>query len=132
MESMMHKAAPYLTLCLLALAPQGTAQTTCNTDRNGGTLCSTPEGVVRGYTSTLGDSVFRDEEGNRLEYEADQFGNSSVELPSGETINWSQTQNTLRDKLMRDIEVPDPRSNPPIDVRGVNPGPVPLGLGSGR
>ena len=79
-----------VALLVLALTPPGLAQTSCFTDAQGTTLCSGPEGVVRGNTNSTGSSVYRDDRGNRLDYEVDQFGKASIQLPSGKSIDWSQ------------------------------------------
>lgn len=76
---------PALLLPLLCLA-----QSTCFTDPHGTTLCSSPGTVVRGNTDSTGHSVYRDDRGNRLDFETDRSGKAAVELPSGESINWSQ------------------------------------------
>ena len=75
------------------------SQTTCFTDPQGVTLCSGPEGVVRGTTNSSGYSVYRDDRGNRLDYEVDSLGRASIQLPSGESINWSQTVPSSREAL---------------------------------
>ncbi|MEM6582372.1 MAG: hypothetical protein AAF699_13925 [Pseudomonadota bacterium] len=78
-----------LTITVLLALPCH-AQTTCFTNRQGTTLCSTPSGVVNGSTNRLGDSTFRDSSGNRLNHELDPIGNNSLELSDGETVQWSQ------------------------------------------
>lgn len=75
---------------VLGWAAQVSAQNTCYTDPQGTTLCSTPEAVVRGSTDSTGNSVYRDDRGNLLDFQTDQTGKASVELPSGKSINWSQ------------------------------------------
>ena len=74
----------------LLLAPSALAQTTCFTDHLGTTICSSPDTVIHGNTSSIGTNVYRDDSGNRLEYDSDPTGKSSLQLPSGEAINWSQ------------------------------------------
>ena len=66
------------------------AQSTCFTDPHGTTLCSSPGTVARGNTDSIGHSVYRDDRGNRLDFETDRSGKAAVKLPSGESINWSQ------------------------------------------
>ena len=66
------------------------AQSTCFTDPYGTTLCSSPGAVVRGNTDSTGHSIYRDDRGNRLDFETDRSGKGAVKLPSGESINWSQ------------------------------------------
>lgn len=66
------------------------AQSTCFTDPHGTTLCSSPGTVVRGNTNGTGHSIYRDDRGNRLDFETDRSGKAAVKLPSGESINWSQ------------------------------------------
>ena len=85
------------------------AQTTCFTDPHGTTLCSTPNGVIHGDTSSIGHSIYRDDRGNQLDYEVDQFGNASVQRPAGEIIDWSQSAPVSRDKLLRNGSSPVPR-----------------------
>lgn len=98
-----------LGLLMLLLAAPSPAQTTCFTDPHGTTLCSSPEGVIHGSTSSIGTSVYRDDSGNRLEYDSDATGKSSLQLPSGESIEWSHP-------------VPETLNTPPvIDSRGLPP-----------
>lgn len=78
-----------LLLSLLPAAPSP-AQTTCFTDPHGTTLCSSPDGIIQGSTSSIGTSIYRDDRGNRLEFHSDPTGKASVQLPDGESINWSQ------------------------------------------
>jgi len=66
------------------------AQSTCFTDPHGTTICSSPGTVVHGNTDSTGHSLYRDDRGNRLDFETDRSGKAAVELPSGESINWSQ------------------------------------------
>jgi hypothetical protein len=73
---------------MLLPAPQALAQTTCFTDHTGSTLCSSPGGVIQGNTNSIGNSIFRDSSGNRLDYDSDTTGKSSLQLPSGESIRW--------------------------------------------
>jgi hypothetical protein len=83
---------PKIATALLAftLAAPGLAQTTCSTNTQGTTLCSTPEGVVQGGTDSTGASVYRDDRGHRLDFRTDWSGKASVELPSGQSVDWSQ------------------------------------------
>ncbi len=46
--------------------------------------------MVRGNTNGTGYSIYRDDRGNRLNFETDRSGKAAVKLPSGEAINWSQ------------------------------------------
>ena len=73
-----------ILMLLLSLLPaaQSPAQTTCFTDPHGTTLCSSPEGVIQGNTSSIGTSIYRDDSGNRLDYDSDATGKSSLQLPS--------------------------------------------------
>ncbi len=84
----MKSVALFLTLIL---TPVCLAQTTCYTDKQGTTLCSHPDTVINGNTSSIGQSVYRDDRGNRLDYGVDQFGQATVRLPAGKTIDWSQS-----------------------------------------
>jgi hypothetical protein len=77
-------------LLAAALTPVCHAQSTCFTDPHGTTICSSPGTVIHGNTNSTGNSLYRDDRGNRLDFQTDQFGNASVELPSGEAIKWSQ------------------------------------------
>ena len=79
-----------LVLLALGLPAQATAQSTCYTDPRGTTLCSSPDTVIHGTTDSVGSSVYRDDRGNRLQFQTDQTGKASVKLPSGKSINWSQ------------------------------------------
>ena len=87
----------YSLLALLLSLPSW-SQTTCYTDPHGTTLCSTPEGVIRGTTSSTGQSIYRDERGNRLDYDVSPFGDASIKLPSGETVEWLQSAPAGADK----------------------------------
>ena len=111
---MMAKLVPALLPYLLSLPCL--AQTTCFTDSHGTTLCSTPGGVIHGNTNSLGDSVYRDDRGNRLDYDVDQFGDVSVQRPSGETIEWSQP--APEDRFDPDNNAD---SQPPSGKRGAGP-----------
>ncbi len=77
-------------LFTLLLAPGALAQTSCFTDHLGTTICSSPDTVIHGSTSSIGTSVYRDSSGNLLEYDSDPTGKSTLQLPSGQSINWSQ------------------------------------------
>jgi len=85
------------------------AQTTCFTDPLGTTICSTPDGVIHGNTSSIGQSIYRDDRGQLLDYEVDQFGNASVQRPAGDIIDWSQSAPVSRDNLLRNGSSPVPR-----------------------
>ncbi|MCB1846084.1 MAG: hypothetical protein KDI04_01540 [Halieaceae bacterium] len=85
----MTKILPALLPLLLALPCL--AQTTCYTDPQGTTLCSTPDEVIRGNTNSIGQSVYRDDRGHQLDYEVDQFGNATVQPLSGKPVDWSQS-----------------------------------------
>jgi hypothetical protein len=102
----------------LLLAPPALAQTTCFTDHLGTTICSSPDTVIHGNTSSIGTSVYRDDSGNRLDYDSDPTGKSSLQLPSGESIEWSQPvpekQNTP--------QMIDSRQLPPTGVNPATPG----------
>jgi len=80
-----------LSLAALAVALPAASQTTCYTNPQGTTICSTPSGVINGDTSATGHSVYRDDRGNLLDFHTDQSGKASVQLPSGERANWSQS-----------------------------------------
>jgi hypothetical protein len=77
-------------LLALVLPPLCLAQSTCFTDPHGTTICSSPGTVVHGNTDSTGHSLYRDDRGNRLDFETDRSGKAVVKLPSGESINWSQ------------------------------------------
>lgn len=66
------------------------AQSTCYTNPQGTTLCSNAGSVITGNTDGVGNSVYRDDRGNRLEFNTDAFGNASVQPREGEPIRWSQ------------------------------------------
>ena len=72
----------------LALYNPTWAQNTCFTDPDGATICSTASGVVHGNTNSTGQSIYRDTRGNQLDFESDRQGRSSVQLSTGEPINW--------------------------------------------
>ena len=86
-------------LLVLSFTAPCLAQTTCFTDPQGSTICSSPEGVIRGTTNSTGYSVYRDDRGNRLDYDVDSLGRSSIQLPSGDSINWSQSVPAGREEL---------------------------------
>ena len=86
------------------------AQTTCFTDPHGTTLCSTPNGVIHGGTSSIGHSIYRDDRGNQLDYEVDQFGNASVQQPTGKSIDWLQSAPADHNQLHNDSSSATPRS----------------------
>lgn len=76
-------------LALLVILPCF-AQSTCFTNPYGTTICSTPDTVIHGGTSSTGHSLYRDDRGNQLDFQTDQTGKAAIQLPSGESINWSQ------------------------------------------
>ncbi len=80
----------FLLLLALVLTPASLAQSTCFTDPHGTTICSSPGAVVHGNTDSTGHSIYRDDRGNSLDFQTDRSGKSSVRLPSGDSINWSQ------------------------------------------
>lgn len=90
------------------------AQTTCFTNRQGTTLCSTPSGVVNGSTNRLGDSTFRDSSGNLLNHDLDPIGNNSLELSDGETVQWSQPAPV--DTTAPNATDSIPRAKPPAPI----------------
>ncbi len=109
-------------LVTLLLAPPVPAQTTCFTDHVGTTICSSPDTVIHGSTSSIGTSVYRDGSGNRLDYDSDPTGKSTLELPSGESINWSQPAPVHRDRAgMKRLSTP-----PATGLSPVIPGSDPL------
>jgi hypothetical protein len=111
-----------LLLLLLLPAAPGPAQTTCFTDPHGTTLCSSPEGVIRGSTSSIGTSIYRDDSGNRLEYDSDASGKSSLQLPSGKSIEWSHPVPVERNTPQtNDLRIT------PSGVNPATPGAGPLG-----
>ena len=78
-------------LVLLALpALSCLAQNTCYTNPQGTTICSNAGNVIHGNTNSAGDSVYRDDRGNRLDFQTDSAGNASVQPTEGEAIRWSQ------------------------------------------
>jgi hypothetical protein len=79
---------PVLVFCMLSQS--GLAQNTCYTNPQGTTICSNSGSVIHGSSDRTGNSVYRDDRGNRLEFRTDQFGNATVEPRSGEPIEWSQ------------------------------------------
>ncbi|MEM1114151.1 MAG: hypothetical protein AAGI11_19705 [Pseudomonadota bacterium] len=66
------------------------AQNTCFTGTTGTTICSTSSGVIHGNTNSVGNSVYRDSRGNRLDMQTDRRGTARVETANGEVVNWSQ------------------------------------------
>ena len=111
-----------LLLLLLLPAAPGPAQTTCFTDPHGTTLCSSPDGVIHGSTSSIGTSIYRDDSGNRLEYDSDATGRSSLQLPSGKSIEWSHPVPVERNTPQtNDLRIP------PSGVNPATPGAGPLG-----
>jgi len=98
-----------VTVLSFLFLPASLAQTTCYTNPQGTTLCSTANGVINGNTNGVGNSVYRDDRGHLLEYRDDQFGNASLRVPSGESIDWSKSKSP--DRIHSDDEgagsVPD-------------------------
>ena len=83
--------ATFVVLLLLAFASAALqAQNTCYTDKNGVTICSTPDTVINGNTNSSGTSVYRDDRGNQLPFETDSRGTAVVQPRSGEPIQWNQ------------------------------------------
>ena len=66
------------------------AQNTCYTGPTGTTICSTASGVIHGNTNSVGNSVYRDDRGNRLDMQTDSRGTATVETRKGEVVQWSQ------------------------------------------
>jgi hypothetical protein len=81
---------PHALLFLALLALPALAQNTCYTNPQGTTICSNAGSVIHGNTNSAGNSVYRDDRGNRLDFEADSAGNASVQPEEGEAIRWSQ------------------------------------------
>ncbi len=59
------------------------AQSTCFTDPHGTTICSSPGTVVHGNTDSTGHSLYRDDRGNRLDFETDRSGKAAVNTSFG-------------------------------------------------
>lgn len=103
-----------ITLALV-LTPACLAQNTCFTNPHGTTICSSPGTVVHGSTNSTGQSLYRDDRGNQLDFHTDQFGNASVELPSGEAIRWSQP-------VLGEKKYPEAAKPPASQVPTLTPG----------
>ena len=59
---------PYRLLFLALLALPALAQNTCYTNPQGTTICSNSGSVIHGNTNSAGNSVYRDDRGNRLDF----------------------------------------------------------------
>lgn len=81
---------PYALLVVALLALPALAQNTCYTDPHGTTICSNAGSVIHGNTNSAGTSVYRDDRGNRLDFQTDSAGNASVQPREGGPIRWSQ------------------------------------------
>ena len=79
-----------VSLAAALLALPGMAQTTCFTNADGATLCSTSGGVITGNTNAAGSSVYRDSQGRQLEFSTDSAGNGRIVTDSGEVVHWQQ------------------------------------------
>ncbi len=98
------------------------AQSTCFTDPHGTTICSSPGTVVHGNTDSTGHSLYRDDRGNRLDFETDRSGKAVLTLPSGESINWSQR--VLGEKKYPfSHATPQAPPTPPAGPAGLSPSP---------
>lgn len=80
------------TILFLGLASSlpALAQNSCYTDHRGTTICSTADTVINGNSNSSGNSVYRDDRGQQLDFETDNRGNAVVRPRSGEPIRWSQ------------------------------------------
>jgi len=74
---------------IILLGNPAVAQNTCYTNPAGTTICSTAGGVVHGNTNSVGNSVYRDERGNQLDLQSDQFGNASITVDKAGEVRWS-------------------------------------------
>ena len=92
------------------LALPGMAQNTCYTGPQGTTICSSTGGVIHGNTSSVGNSLYRDDRGKQLDFQADQFGNASVQNPAGDSIKWSQP--VLGERKYPDMDSSHPAPTP--------------------
>lgn len=117
-----------LALLAVALADPLLAQTTCYTNPQGTTLCSTLDGVIQGNTSEIGQSVYRDNRGQQLDHQVDPFGNATVTGPDGEVIKWTQGSPTDRNDPHRPGSYPLPASPPKPASSAVTVPPRPPGL----
>ena len=112
-------------LLTLALALPALAQNTCFTDPHGTTICSSPGTVIHGSTNSTGSSIYRDDRGNLLDFQTDQTGKASVELRSGESIDWSQGVLGEKKYPFNDSSRPQPApiANPAAPGNGIVPVP---------
>jgi hypothetical protein len=106
---------PYPLVLLAVLALPALAQSTCYTNPQGTTICSNAGSVIHGNTNSAGNSVYRDDRGNRLDFETDSAGNASVQPEQGEAIRWSQP--VLGEQKYPVSTSPAPPS-PPIVIPG--------------
>lgn len=120
---------------LVALA--GLAQDTCYTSPQGATLCSSGETAIHGHSDSNGNHVFRDDRGQRLDFDTDARGNASLETRSGERIRWSQpvlgqrkypALDTAPPAAPAPVQAPAPPINPLTPSGGIAP---PPGIPSG-
>lgn len=98
------------------LALPALAQNTCYTGPAGTTICSTASGVIHGNTNNVGNSVYRDDRGNLLEFQTDVRGNARVETADGDSVSWSQS-------ILGEKKYPQPTTRPHPAVAGE---PLPL------
>ncbi len=102
------------TAVALILASPLCAQNTCFTNPQGTTICSTSGGVIHGNTNSVGNSVYRDERGNRLDFQTDAMGNAKVTTADGQQVQWSQS--VLGEKKYPDFLAPSSsRRGTPIE-----------------
>ena len=80
----------YVAMLTALLALPAAAQNTCYTGTTGTTICSTSSGVIHGNTNSVGNSVYRDDRGNRLDFQTDSRGSAELETRQGDPVNWSQ------------------------------------------
>ena len=117
MERLQHvtfiRPCPLVVMAVLALP--GLAQNTCYTNPQGTTICSNAGSVIHGNTNSAGNSVYRDDRGNRLDFQTDSAGNASVQPAEGEAIRWSQP--VLGEQKYPGTGSPVPPS-PPIVIPG--------------
>ena len=107
----------YCPVAILLLVSASTgAQNTCYTNPAGTTLCSTAGGVVPGNTNSVGNSVYRDERGQQLDLQTDQFGNASISVEGAGEVRWSQDIiGEMRDPKLGDstpVLIPPRQSTP--------------------
>lgn len=105
-EKLTVKLKLLLLVILPALTLPGLAQNTCYTNSQGTTLCSNSGKVITGNTNSTGNSVYRDDRGNRLDFKTDQFGSASVQPRTGKPIQWSQP-------VLGERKYPDLEPSPP-------------------